>query len=24
VFVLCGSVCHYWAVFFYVLPHAPA
>jgi predicted membrane channel-forming protein YqfA (hemolysin III family) len=24
VFVLCGSVCHYWAVFFYVLPHASA
>jgi len=24
VFALCGSVCHYWAVFFYVLPHAPA
>jgi hemolysin III len=21
VFALCGSVCHYWAVFFYVLPH---
>ena len=21
VFALCGSICHYWAVFFYVLPH---
>jgi hemolysin III len=24
VFALCGSVCHYWAVFFYVLPHPQA
>jgi len=24
VFALCGSVCHYWAVFFYVLPHKVA
>lgn len=24
VFALCGSVCHYWAVFFYVLPHPAA
>ncbi len=23
-FALCGSICHYWAVFFYVLPHKPA
>jgi hemolysin III len=24
VFALCGSICHYWAVFFYVLPHKTA
>jgi hemolysin III len=24
VFALCGSICHYWAVFFYVLPHRGA
>ena len=24
VFALCGSVCHYWAVFFYVLPYRRA
>jgi hemolysin III len=23
-FALCGSICHYWAVFFYVLPHKSA